>query len=35
MWQSINQDLSRVVTITVLDSASRTLLAGTFQPNAD
>jgi Putative zinc-finger len=34
MWESINQDLSRVVTITVLDGASRTLLAGTFQPNA-
>lgn len=34
MWEQRNQDLSRVVRITVLDSASRTILSGTFQPHA-
>jgi hypothetical protein len=32
MWKLISQDLSRVVTITVLDSESRTVLTGRVQP---
>jgi hypothetical protein len=32
MWKTISQDLSRVVTITVLDNESRTVLTGTVQP---
>jgi hypothetical protein len=32
MWVEVNHDLSRVVTITVLDSESRTVLTGRVQP---
>lgn len=32
MWKLIGQDLSRVVTITVLDNESRTVLTGTVKP---
>lgn len=34
MWQEINRDLSRVVTITVLDNESRTVLTGKVEPYA-
>jgi hypothetical protein len=33
MWEKRNQDLSRVVSITVLDSDSRTVLFGSFRPH--
>lgn len=33
MWEERNQDLSRVVRITVLDASSRTILSGAFQPH--
>ena len=32
MWTAVGKDLSRVVTITVLDDQSRTVLTGTLQP---
>jgi hypothetical protein len=34
MWTEIDRDLSRVVTITVLDNQSRTILTGKVQPYA-